>query len=620
MKDVLGSSPTPRSSRRITLDLGSDFEPPSSPPSLPPTGPLPILAQRQLEPYLTPPEILQWQNPQPKTQEVRRPCAEPALGPSDEEIIITNKQTNTMINNANPEVDTKISNADHHDRLDAQPFSEAGVCFDAPSKPVEEPPAAQSGIECGLADAPSALSDPQGASEAAAKTNFDKSVQQVATPTVLRDTPTRANGRQLSPQESEVSGIMDSFYDLSTSFYSNENDQIAAQLVNDLERASQQASPVKKEQIEPKGQVKKGGMKRKIQSGNLGRNSKRVKGLPSTRGIEVVVETRKPGDINDCVIIDSRPAIDGLSPLPQEVKQERSLSPSPFRDIRAVAMSHEAAVNPSRCTRSSRAGAPMIQNPPPSSKPRKATAGEVKKEKDGDADNDVAPPSRRRRSARLSQASVDGSQIQDVSSVEVYKNSAEVPSERLRPEFSSRERNNQIQSFSASESMDHEQDTSHPDEATASQRDHEHVDTPAGSRADVSGVAEEGAPPPLGNEALSHAPRKRSRPSPRKTAESRPVSGSVAGSLDEEGHDRKDHAIDRSRHLRGYDRAVQQNDNLEGAHASRSSAQGLLGSLRQWLGDIKQAALAPEEEREIVHLLFESVQGTHEAGRRNPRA
>ena len=50
---------------------------------------------------------------------------------------------------------------------------------------------------------------------------------------------------------------------------------------------------------------------------------------------------------------------------------------------------------------------------------------------------------------------------------------------------------------------------------------------------------------------------------------------------------------------------------------TQGHVQGIFQGLRQVLNNIKNAQLRPEEEREVIGMLFESVKEVHEAGRRN---
>ncbi len=519
MKDVLGSSPTPRSNRRVTLDLGSDFEPPSSPPAAPAV----VAAVQQLAPPLIPSRIMQDQvkstNPEenlpgaePEIEEVRLPRKEPILVQHLEEATV-GKRPETVVHNTNPKLEGNTSNENDRIRSDILPFSEVDMSVDAPSEPVVETPATESGAKSSLVEAASFLSDPPVTSYAHEEPDTLKIIQRVATPIASSNASTRAQGHAPPSPEAKISSIIDSFYDESTSFYSNEDNQIAAQLVNDLERASQQASPQKKEHSGANSQLRKR-RKRKIESGSLRRNPKRVK---AAQGIEVVVETRKPGDINECVIVDHRRAVTNFSPLPQEIKQERS--PSPSGDIAAVTKALKLKATPVRRTRSSAGGAPTIENLVPPSRRRKVGAYQVKRESDGDGGDIVPPP--------------------------------------------------------------------------------------------IATLAT------LADEALPRALRKRSRQLKPQEAEFPQVAGSAGNSLDEEEHNPKRQARDTARHLKEQDAVMQQDDDPEAPHAATSSAQPLLASLRMWIADVQRAVLEPEEEREVVSLMFESIQEVHEAGRRN---
>ena len=612
MKDILGSSPTPtpRSNRRVIPDLVSELEPPSSPPSLPPTATSNVVTGRQLEPPTTPSNTMQDQS-QSKNAE-----ANVLPQTKDDKGTIKSRRPKSINSGNEYRAEARTSIPDHTDLSDVLPFSDVDMFVDAPSEPVGETPAGEGCNERSLADTANIQSNLRSRPQADTQPNLDNSVQQVATPLDVRGTPTRPQSHGASSQEDGISGIMDSFYDEPTSFLSNEDDQIAAQLVNDLERASQQVSPQKQEGIETKRQTTKRGRKRKSDSGSLQGESKKGKSLSSTQGIEVVVESRKPGDINDCVIVDSRSAVSDLSALPYEVKQERS--PSPSGGIRTVAKVHETGTHAGRRTRSSTGGGPSFQARPPSSRKRRAMMDNVKTEKDGNVDCIVTPSSRKRRSARLSQASTDNSQIQDVSSREDYKNSAKVSYDRLSPDFSSIDRNDQDQpgSQAQSESMDREQGGIQSEGITASHEDHQYMNTtPPVSRIDDRTVAEGGAPPHSAKAALPRTLRKRRRQSNPHEAESPQVAGSAGILLDEERKSKRQ-AMDSGRQVKEDDVALQQEDKPDGAHASRSSARGLLGSFRQLLGDIEHVVLGEAEERELTGLVFEFGQKLHESGRR----
>lgn len=602
MKDVLGSSPTPRSNRRVTLDLGSDFEPPSSPP----TAPAVVAAVEQLAPPLIPSRIMQDQlksvNPEennpgaePENEDVRLPRGEPVSVQHFEEVTV-GKQPETVIHNTNPKLEGKTSNEDDRIRSDTLPCSGTDMFVDAPSEPVGETPATESSAKSCLVEPASFSSNPPLTSYAHEEPGSFKTVQQVATPMASSDAPTKAQGHAPPSTEATISSIMDSFNDESTSFYSNDDEQIAAQLVNDLERASQQASPQKDQRSGASSQFRRG-RKRKMESGSLRRNSKKAK---AAQGIEVVVETRQPGDNNDCVIVDNRRAVSNLSPWSPEIKQERSQSPS--EDIAAVTKAVNVKTTPVRRTRSSTGGAPTTENLLPRSRRRKAGAHSVKTEDDGDAGDIVAPPLRKRRSARLSQASMDSARSQDISSAENYKDCAEVSDHKLSAEHNSSDGTSQGRSESPRRSKS--QTNSLNPEHNGNHHAHEH----------------EGAPPPVAtlvNEALPRAFRQRPRPLKPQEAEFPQAAGSAGNSLDEGEHDPKRQARDTARHLKEPDAVMQQDEDPEAPHAARSSAQRLLASLRQWIGDIQRAVLEPEEEREVVSLMFESIHEVHEAGRRN---
>ena len=591
VKDILGSSPTPRSSRRVTLDLGSGFEPPSSPP----TAPSIVAADQRFDTALTSPLILHDRHQRtfadedihPKTQELQLPQEELVSIPVDEHITM-NEHLETVINVTDLEMEGKLPDKDHCCGI--LPNTDVAMSVDAPSEPISEYGAPKSSAEHDFADGVNSLSNLQGALEVDSQPTIDKPIQQLATPLSPRNTSAMAQGSDLPSDVEGISGVMDSFCDVSTSFYSNEDDQIAAQLVNDLERASQQASPQKNEQDGTKRQINTKGRKRKSESWSL-RQSKRPKSLPSSQGIEVIVETRKPGDINDCAIVDTRPATSNFSSLPQEVKQERS--PSPSRNIETVAKVHQDSTESLRGTGSLTDTTPAFRNSRTSFKGRKTATEKVEMEKDNNVKATGPLLSARRRSARLSQASTDSPRIEPKSSAKEHSNSAEVSTDGIVLGDESSDRKYGAQLESHSEGMDQSEEAPDP-------------------RIDRSGSVIAATPPLLANEALPRASRK---PESCKTQEAKypQARGIIEEPLDEGEQNRKRQAVDATQ---DYDVAVQGNFNPKIPHAPRSSARGLLGNLRQLLGDMEKVVFGEEEEGELMNLLFASTRNLYDAGRR----
>ena len=138
-----------------------------------------------------------------------------------------------------------------------------------------------------------------------------------------------------------ISRVTDSFQSQS-SFYSNDDEQISAQLAVDIERASSQTGSA--------GSSKK----RKRSVREPARESKKARGATHAQSYHVLVDAQRPHDFDeDCVILDTRIAIDGPGQHDPPVKRERSPSPnsphlSPqYRDTGkdATSLSKEVARN-----------------------------------------------------------------------------------------------------------------------------------------------------------------------------------------------------------------------------------------------------------------------------------
>ena len=135
------------------------------------------------------------------------------------------------------------------------------------------------------------------------------------------DSQTRLDGVEhpatpdVAADDEIISRVTDSFQSQS-SFYSNDDEQISAQLAADMERASSQAQLVL-----PRP-------KRKRNAPDGPRQSKRVKGASRVQSCHVVVETRRPQDLGeDCIIIDTRNALQSPRAQSPSIKRERSSSP-----------------------------------------------------------------------------------------------------------------------------------------------------------------------------------------------------------------------------------------------------------------------------------------------------
>lgn len=120
----------------------------------------------------------------------------------------------------------------------------------------------------------------------------------------------------IAADDAAVSRVTGSFQSQS-SFYSNDDEQISAQLAVDMERASSQVGSARSSK------------KRKRSVREPARERKKARGALHTQSCHVLVDATGPHDFDrDCVIIDSRIAIDGPGQQCPPIKRERSPSPN----------------------------------------------------------------------------------------------------------------------------------------------------------------------------------------------------------------------------------------------------------------------------------------------------
>lgn len=112
----------------------------------------------------------------------------------------------------------------------------------------------------------------------------------------------------------------------------SEDDQVTAQLINEMERASSQHI---NENDEVKKSASKAPSKRKNPFTKDANAQKRARGMPASSDLPQQGQTPAKGQaVAECVMIDVRPAHVQLPARPVEVKRERSKSPSVMANIR----------------------------------------------------------------------------------------------------------------------------------------------------------------------------------------------------------------------------------------------------------------------------------------------
>ena len=368
------------------------------------------------------------------------------------------------------------------------------------------------------------------------------------------------NERPTTPADDEnTSRVTDSFQSQS-SFYSNDDEQISAQLAADMERASSQARLV---QSRPK---------RKRNAPDEPRKSKRAKGASRTQSCHVVVETRRPQDLGeDCIIIDTRNVLHSPRAPSPSMKRERSSSPGMLdalpviegteRESSAGIPASNTVTRLSRATSPSSSHSHELQKPLMSQRPSKRRSARLSEGSEAVIDSQQTQPKVQRPVAAVVQTVVDDIQRQDIRVVDQSMESA--PDARANMTESS------------------------PVEATWA----------------ISPVQDQE------ESSCEHSKPKGSQNS----MEGQDIGGSLllqqqgcAASKEQSTGDNGTHPA-----------------NLNEGHKPSSghrmtTTQEVLEGFQKLLGDIKQVSFKAEDERSMVKMLFECVKEVHDAGRRHP--
>ena len=306
MNGFLGSSPTPNSSRHRSQERYSEDRPASSPP---------FVSSHLQIPRLNSPSPGLW--PQVSSDPVEKP-SEPAINAELRNEVVDDQPQAEKLHESPLSARTGLSPKNNI-------LSDQDVFVDAPSDPHIH-------SKEGLSDA----------SKKGAVVCAGVAPNSVVTPSIISaDKPEpkqQANARL--PREGEVSKVMNSFQNEANSRYSADDEQAAAQLLNEMEEArSQQA------QHQTPATSRASSKKRKASSD--GNPRKRARALSNSLESTVIRAAPSTGEvIADCVLVDSRPARSVLHiNSPQVVvKRERSESPP----ARALLSSMEQTPLPGR--------------------------------------------------------------------------------------------------------------------------------------------------------------------------------------------------------------------------------------------------------------------------------
>lgn len=221
------------------------------------------------------------------------------------------------------------SQHEDQDMLDADPPSDLDVFIDAPSDPLQTAEHDMLGIHTEI---PSSLITADEEPESSNHFISEDMIQEPVTPypqsNQLKGEPNDWN----TPEENEISRIMDSYQGSETSQILSDDDQIAAQLASDLKRASSKAKAVMSGSSSPIRQAAaSSGRKRKGSGENTRKRNKKSKVLPQSPTIQVVIPIRRAGS-TDC----GRTPLDERK-LRRAQKEKQETSPLASRFTRSSA-------------------------------------------------------------------------------------------------------------------------------------------------------------------------------------------------------------------------------------------------------------------------------------------
>ncbi len=339
LEEFLGSSPTPRSSRKYSSDPLSDGGPPSSPPDAPSlAAAFPKQASQEASAAVMEDDLRIQGNRdlEAETLNQSRYLEEQQVAEvvDDRNVVTSDHVEAARVVDSQKQRGVPEKDGNTSGNSGMQVFSDFDVFVDAPAEPLRG-----SSPEGGVDDhrpqtefvVPSSPEPPP-----------SSKVEQESRPT--GDAPqatTHAESADATAEdEDSTSRVMDSFLSRSSQ-YSNDDEEISAQLAADIERATSQAERTKGD---PQTTHK---TKKRKRGGSTSTTSvKRLRSSTRAQQCQVVVESRKPDDIteDDRILLDTRSA--NNSPVrssphaKQEKKREKNVArvahgipaPAPSRD------------------------------------------------------------------------------------------------------------------------------------------------------------------------------------------------------------------------------------------------------------------------------------------------
>ena len=362
-----------------------------------------------------------------------------------------------------------------------------------------------------------------------------------------------------------------------SSQFSVEDEQVTAQLITEMERASSQRLAKQDETA----QSSRGGTKKRKRNSDVALVENKKKRTSSSSKSKAAADVPMTGEtVADCVMIDVREADRSRAMLPQKIKRERSASPCMSANIPGI---EETAVTET----------PLVDHP-------MRSAAEQSLHQEEDTPNTVKKAVGRPRGSRNSQIKQEEADQGQASSV---RKSTRV-SERLSGSSTSSPHNSQT-SFQEhteggpwlalgktpargmfkwlrrSSADSTEQATSDPTRSSPNEKNAERI----GGKSNVQDTQRED----------------------RSLASRQPEHQSTSHN---EGHEASANQGDGEMQTQG----------RGGSGLGEEEAptgQGILEKFHSMLDNIKRVTFGPEEERAVVGMLFECVKEVHEAGRRH---
>lgn len=326
LDDIFGSSPTPRSSRRNSDQRSFSSGPPSSPLGKAQLGAKPYdepplsytrLGQREVEI-----EREMVNNDDSTSAIYIRASAEPPNTTKISDKTIQLPLDKSREQSLEPETRNILANGLNQEMTDINPPSDFEVFVDAPSDPL---PTTESDVQGQRVELSTTSLQSIEISKASDYPLSHELIREPVTSYAPGNVLEGAKSNDITLNEKEVSRITSSFEGSERSYFPSEDEQIAAQLVSDLERASSQAEAEMMGNASTITQSGKACKKRKFSTERLG-PTKKTKTLSKPQVFQVVIESRKSEDADDdYIVVDG----DNHSYLAdEELKEEHSSSPS----------------------------------------------------------------------------------------------------------------------------------------------------------------------------------------------------------------------------------------------------------------------------------------------------